>query len=41
MWQKASPGAHSLRKMYLNRNFWKDLQYHMPSACVTKPQINV
>lgn len=41
MWQKASAGAHSLITMYLNRNFWKDLRYHMPSACVKKPQIIV
>ncbi|XP_056895768.1 interleukin-1 receptor-like 1 [Takifugu flavidus] len=40
-WRKASAGAPSLRKMYLNRNFWKDLRCHMPSVRVRKPQIEV
>lgn len=40
-WRKASAGAHSLRKMYLNRNFWKDLRYYMPLVRVRKPQIKV
>lgn len=40
-WRKTSPGATSLSKMYLNRNFWKDLRYCMPSAQVRKPQIEM
>lgn len=41
IWRKSSPGAASLSKMYLNRNFWRDLRYYMPSVRVGKPQIKV
>lgn len=40
-WRKASAGAPSFRKMYLNRNFWKELRCYMPSVRVRKPQIEV
>lgn len=41
IWRRSSPGANSLSKLYLNRNFWKDLRYSMPSVRVSKPQIKV
>lgn len=41
IWRKSSPGASGLSKMYLNRNFWKDLRSCMPPARVRKPQTEV
>ncbi|XP_037645701.1 interleukin-1 receptor type 1 [Sebastes umbrosus] len=31
-WKKPSPGSHKLTKLRSNRNFWKNLRYHMPSV---------
>uniref|UniRef100_A0A3Q3XN22 Uncharacterized protein n=1 Tax=Mola mola TaxID=94237 RepID=A0A3Q3XN22_MOLML len=32
MWRRPSIGKHRLTKLYLNRNFWKNLRFHMPSV---------
>ncbi|XP_070770818.1 interleukin-1 receptor type 1 [Enoplosus armatus] len=32
MWKKHSLGTHKLTKLRSNRNFWKNLRYHMPSV---------
>ncbi|XP_069569485.1 interleukin-1 receptor type 1 [Brachyistius frenatus] len=29
-WKKVFPGSHKLTKLNSNRNFWKNLRYHMP-----------
>ncbi|KAG7240351.1 hypothetical protein INR49_026922 [Caranx melampygus] len=31
-WKKPSPETHKLIKLHSNRNFWKNLRYHMPSV---------
>ncbi|XP_032385383.1 interleukin-1 receptor type 1 [Etheostoma spectabile] len=31
-WKKPSLGTHKLTKLRSNRNFWKNLRYHMPSV---------
>ncbi|XP_073329922.1 interleukin-1 receptor type 1 [Pagrus major] len=31
-WQKPSPRTHKLTRFCSNRNFWKNLRYHMPSV---------
>ncbi|XP_029315736.1 interleukin-1 receptor type 1 isoform X2 [Cottoperca gobio] len=37
-WRKPSPGSHKLTKLHSNRNFWKNLRYHMPSVPAGKLQ---
>uniref|UniRef100_A0A3B4UIH8 Interleukin-1 receptor accessory protein-like 1 n=1 Tax=Seriola dumerili TaxID=41447 RepID=A0A3B4UIH8_SERDU len=37
-WKKSSPGTNKLTKLRSNRNFWKNLRYHMPSIPAGKFQ---
>ncbi|XP_023256190.1 interleukin-1 receptor type 1-like [Seriola lalandi dorsalis] len=37
-WKKSPPGTNKLTKLRSNRNFWKNLRYHMPSIPAEKFQ---